>query len=59
MLSGDAPDSKQMKYFDKESVDILFYRLIFLLGKLSFNGIYPRIIVQNGPRTGKHNPKTG
>jgi hypothetical protein len=48
-----------MRFFDEKSADILFYRLVYLLGRFSTLQIKPKIIVQNGPRTGKHDINTG
>lgn len=59
MLSGDAPDQEKMKYFTKESVDVLLLRLSYLLAVRRTEGFDCTIIVQNGPRTGKHDPLTG
>ncbi len=57
MLSGDAPDiTGKMRYFTKESAQKLFDDVYGLWEK---NGKKHKIIVQNGPRTGKFNPKTG
>lgn len=57
MMPGDAPDSSnKMHYFTKESAKELFnnvYKLWVDQGKKH------KIIIQNGPRTGKHSPETG
>lgn len=57
MLSGDAPDSQQrMRFFDKSSADKLFQRVLYFLGWQHALGEKPTLIIQNGPRTGKHDP---
>lgn len=57
MMPGDAPDtSNKMHYFTKESAKELFnnvYKLWINQGKKH------KIIIQNGPRTGKYSPDTG
>ncbi|MCT4634710.1 MAG: hypothetical protein N4A31_00480 [Rickettsiales bacterium] len=56
MMPGDAPDSSnKMHYFTKESAKELFnniYKLWVDQGKKH------KIIIQNGPRTGKYSPET-
>lgn len=57
MLPGDAPDqSNKMHYYSTDSNKILFNNLYKLWKKV---GQDYKIIVQNGPRTGKHDPVTG
>lgn len=53
MLGGDAPDQNEMKCFTKESAELLVKRLEFLMNESDKKR---KIIVQNGPRTGKHDP---
>lgn len=56
MLAGDAPDQDKINVFSKESADLLLARIIYFLG---CHRDHPyRVIVQNGPRTGKHHPLT-
>lgn len=57
MMPGDAPDSSnKMHYFTKESAKELFNNVYKLWAD---KGRQHKIIIQNGPRTGKHSPKTG
>lgn len=55
MLPGDAPESGKMRYFTEDSADELFNDL-YLLWQ---NNPEFMVIVENGPRTGKHDPITG
>lgn len=56
MLPGDAPDeSGRQKIFTQCSAQKLVKDVINLRSKL---GDQHQIIIQNGPRTGKHNPQT-
>ncbi len=48
-----------MKYFTEASADILIMNIIFLLGYQKALGLNSTVIIQNGPRTGKHDPNTG
>ena len=57
MLPGDAPDSNnKIKYFTKNSAKELFNN-IYELWKNS--GSKHKIIIHNGPRTGKYDQSTG
>lgn len=58
MLPGDAPDqdSNKINYFTVESAKKLFDDLIFLWNKL---GSKHKILIHNGPRTGKYDQQTG
>lgn len=56
MMPGDAPDpSNKMHYFTKQSAKKLFNNIYKLWVE---NGRKHKIIIQNGPRTGKYSPKT-
>lgn len=57
MLPGDAPDqNNKMQYYSVVSNKTLFNDVYKLWKKL---GSDYKVIVQNGPRTGKHDPSTG
>lgn len=58
MLPGDAPDqnSNKINYFTTDSAKLLFEDLQSLWKKL---GSHYKILVHNGPRTGKYDQKTG
>lgn len=57
MLPGDAIDPKgNMRYFTEDSSQELFNDLNMLWER---NGRQHKIIIQNGPRTGKYNSETG
>ena len=57
MLPGDAPDSSnKMHYFTKDSAKELFQYVYKLWEE---KGKKYKILIQNGPRTGKFDPETG
>ena len=57
LLPGDAPDSNnKVHYFSKESAYSLFKNVQNIWMKSNSK---KAVIVQNGPRTGKYDPKTG
>ncbi|WGL58549.1 hypothetical protein QEJ31_08355 [Pigmentibacter sp. JX0631] len=57
LLPGDAPDSKnKIYYFSKDSAYSLFKNVQNIWLKSNSK---KTVIVQNGPRTGKYDPKTG
>lgn len=56
MLPGDAIDGKEMKFFTQSSAKKLAENVIALRKQ---HGEKYVVIVQNSPRTGKHNPKNG
>ncbi|MGI4776441.1 MAG: hypothetical protein ACRYE9_05980 [Janthinobacterium lividum] len=57
MLPGDAPDEhNKMKYFSKESAEKIAREVTNLWKQV---GKHYKVLIENGPRTGKFDPKTG